>query len=120
MIITGTLHEDQHAFMTISCSVLCRMRNDSDKSCTENQSTHFTNLTVAPCIFVESLQSIKPTNEHIISHKNFYQNILKNSNMFRSCQIIIRELCSLLKLCYSIHNSIRICKQVVVAACHVV
>ena len=25
--------------------------------------------------------------------------------MFRSCQIIIRELCSLLKLRYSIHNS---------------
>ena len=31
--------------------------------------------------------------------------------MFRSCQIIIRELCSLLKLCYSIHNSIRVCKH---------
>jgi hypothetical protein len=31
--------------------------------------------------------------------------------MFRSCQIIIRELCSLLKLCCSIHNSIRICKR---------
>ena len=28
--------------------------------------------------------------------------------MFRSCQIIIRELCSLLKLYYGIHNSIRI------------
>ena len=40
--------------------------------------------------------------------------------MFRSCQIIIRELSSLLKLYYSIHNSIRICKRVVVAAYHVV
>jgi len=40
--------------------------------------------------------------------------------MFRSCQIIIRELCSLLKLCYIIHNSIRICKRGVVAAYHVV
>jgi len=29
--------------------------------------------------------------------------------MFRSRQTIIRELCSLLKLYYSIHNSIRIC-----------
>ena len=27
--------------------------------------------------------------------------------MFRSCQIIIRELCSLLKLYYSIHNVAR-------------
>jgi len=40
--------------------------------------------------------------------------------MFRSCQIIIRELCSLLKLYYSIHNSIRICNRGVVAAYHVV
>jgi len=34
--------------------------------------------------------------------------------MFRSFQIIIMELCSLLKLCYSIHNSIGICKRCVV------
>ena len=40
--------------------------------------------------------------------------------MFRSCQIIIRELCSVLKLYYSIHNLIRICKRGVVAAYHVV
>ena len=58
----------------------------------------------------------QPTIEHIISHKT----LLKHSDMFRSCQIIIRELCSLLKLYYSIHNSIRICKRGVVAAYHVV
>jgi len=40
--------------------------------------------------------------------------------MFRSCQIIIRELCFLLKLYYGIHNSILICKRGVVAAYHVV
>ena len=40
--------------------------------------------------------------------------------MFWSCQIIIRELCSLLKLYYGIHNSILICKRGVVAAYHVV
>ena len=34
--------------------------------------------------------------------------------MFRSCQIIIRELYSLLKLYYGIHNSILICKRGVV------
>jgi len=39
--------------------------------------------------------------------------------MFRSCQIIIRELYSLLKLYYSAHNSIRICRRGVVAAHHV-
>jgi len=58
----------------------------------------------------------QPTNAHIISHKN----TLKHSDMFRSCLIIIRELCSLLKLYYSIHNPIRICKRGVVAAYHVV
>ena len=61
----------------------------------------------------------QPTNAHIISHKTLL-NILKHSDMFRSCQIIIRELCSLLKLYYSIHNSIHICKRGVVAAYHVV
>ena len=40
--------------------------------------------------------------------------------MFRFCQTIIRELCSLLKLYYSIHNSILICKRGVVGAYHVV
>jgi len=58
----------------------------------------------------------QPTNAHIISHKT----PLKHSDMFRSCQFIIRELCSLLKLCYSIHNSVGICKRGVVAAYHVV
>jgi len=40
--------------------------------------------------------------------------------MLPPCQIIIRELCSLLKFYYSVHNSIRICKRGVVAAYHVV
>jgi len=38
----------------------------------------------------------QPINAHIISHKK----ILKHSDMFRSCQIITRELSSLLKLYY--------------------
>ena len=35
--------------------------------------------------------------------------------MCRPFQIIIREVCPLLKLYYSIHNSIHICKRGVVA-----
>jgi len=58
----------------------------------------------------------QPTNEHIISHKT----LLKHSDMFRSCQIIIRELSSLLKSYYNINNSIGICKRGVVAAYRVV
>jgi len=37
----GTLHEGQCMFMIISHSLLFRMRNSSDKSCIENQNTHF-------------------------------------------------------------------------------
>jgi len=36
-----TSHEDQCTFLTISHSALLRMRNVSDKSCRENQNTHF-------------------------------------------------------------------------------
>ena len=38
---SGTLHEDQYTFFIISRSFLIRMRNVSDKRCTENQNTHF-------------------------------------------------------------------------------
>jgi len=36
----GILHEDQYTFLSVSHSVLPRMRNVSDKSCRENQNTH--------------------------------------------------------------------------------
>jgi hypothetical protein len=39
--ITCTLHEAQYSFMIISCSVLLRIRNVSDKRCRENKNTHF-------------------------------------------------------------------------------
>jgi hypothetical protein len=39
--LTGTLREDVFTFMTISRSVLLRMRNVLNKSCRENQNTHF-------------------------------------------------------------------------------
>jgi len=37
----GILHENQCTFVTLSVSVLLRMRNISEKSCRENQNTHF-------------------------------------------------------------------------------
>jgi len=37
----GTLHEDQYTFLIICHSFLLRIRNVSDKSCRENQNTHF-------------------------------------------------------------------------------
>ena len=38
--MTGTVHEDMCQFR-ISRTVLLRMRNVSNKSCRENQNTHF-------------------------------------------------------------------------------
>jgi hypothetical protein len=37
----GTSHEDQYAYFSITHSFPCRTKNVSDKSCTENQNTHF-------------------------------------------------------------------------------
>jgi len=39
--ITGTLLEGVRTFLIISRSILLSMRNVSDKSCRENQNTHF-------------------------------------------------------------------------------
>jgi hypothetical protein len=36
----GILHADQYT-ISISCLVLCRIRNISDRSCRENENTHF-------------------------------------------------------------------------------
>ena len=37
----GTLHEDVSTFITVSRLILLRMKNISDKSCTENEDIHF-------------------------------------------------------------------------------
>ena len=39
--ITCTLHEHRHTFLIISRSIILTMRNVPDKSCRENQNTHF-------------------------------------------------------------------------------
>jgi hypothetical protein len=38
---TCTLHEDQYTFLIISRSIICITLSVSDKSCRENQNTHF-------------------------------------------------------------------------------
>ena len=50
--ITGTLNEYICTFMIISCSVLLRMRNVSDKSCRENNNRHFMFSNVFPNILL--------------------------------------------------------------------
>jgi hypothetical protein len=37
----GVLHEDIFTFIIVSQGILLRMGNDSDKTCRENQNTHF-------------------------------------------------------------------------------
>ena len=77
------------------------------------------NLIAATCIFVESPSIYQPKNAHIISHKTH----LKHFKTLRHVSILSdhhQGTCSLLKLYYSIPNSIRICKRGVVAAYHVV
>jgi hypothetical protein len=44
--MSGNLHEDQHKFFTISRSLFLRMRHVSDRSCSENQNTHFGSITL--------------------------------------------------------------------------
>jgi hypothetical protein len=39
--IMSTLCEDLCIFMIVSCQILLRMRNVSDKNCKQNQNTHF-------------------------------------------------------------------------------
>jgi hypothetical protein len=46
--LNTTLHEDQYTFTTLSGSALLRMRNVSDKSCRENQNTHFVFNNILP------------------------------------------------------------------------
>ena len=104
-------------FIYFCCSVLkimlyCIFRRISLLSKSYCSTVHFRRIT----------SIYQPTYAHIISHKTLLKhfNTLQHSDMFRSCQIIIRELCSLLNLDYSIHNSIRIYKRGIVAAYHVV
>jgi len=39
--MAGTLRKDPYVFVTLSCSLPLRMRNVADKTCIENQNTHF-------------------------------------------------------------------------------
>jgi hypothetical protein len=50
--VTGALHKHVYTFMKTSHWILLKMRNVSDKSCRENQNTHFT--------FCNSLPNIMP------------------------------------------------------------
>jgi hypothetical protein len=40
--ISGTVHEDRYMYIrVIFCGIIFKMRNISDKSCREDQNTHF-------------------------------------------------------------------------------
>jgi len=57
--ITSTLHEDQCTFITVTRSMLLRVRNISDKSCTENQHKFYVQHFFFPektCLLWDSLE----------------------------------------------------------------
>ena len=55
----GTLHEDKYTFFITSCSILLRTRNFSDKSCRENQNTHFVFSDFFSKIYSENTNLVK-------------------------------------------------------------
>ena len=65
--IAGTLREDPSTFMIIFRSVLLRMRNTSDKSCTENQNTHFV---FSNFLFFENLTVSRKSGARRTTHGN--------------------------------------------------
>jgi hypothetical protein len=73
MAITGTLHEDQYAFLSIPRSILLRMRNVSDKVHRENQNTHcipniffFENLAVYDIMWKNI---VEPGRQHVTKRR---------------------------------------------------
>jgi len=99
--------------------ILCRIRKYGNSRKPATRQLGFKPVIPVLKCKIKSLQFVNQR-MHIQFHIKHFKNTLKHSHMFRSCQIIIRELSSLLKLYYSIHNSIGICKRGVVAAYHVV
>jgi hypothetical protein len=90
--ITDTLHEVLCTFVIISRSVLLRMRNISDKSCRENQSTHFmfSNLFFRKsCRLWDNVgkrcRARQARDENVIRRMRFACWITKSTNTLRIC-----------------------------------
>jgi len=62
MRIKGTLHEDQYIFCITSHSFHLKMRNVSDKSCRENQITHF----IFGNLFLKNLDIMRKCGKNIV------------------------------------------------------
>ena len=74
----GTSHENLGIFVIISLWFLFRMRNVSDKSCRENQNTHFMfsnffsqNCTVYEILWKNMVTARQATDDNIIWHMQF-------------------------------------------------
>jgi hypothetical protein len=86
------LHKDQFTFVIISCSLLLRMKNVSDKSCKENQNMHimfnnyFNNCTVHDITWKNTLELGRP---QIIWYMCIACCIPKGANAQADCIILI-------------------------------
>jgi hypothetical protein len=87
----GTLHEDLCTFVIISRSILVRTINVSDKSCTENQNTHFmfNNFFRKSCHLWDNVEKYgrarQATEDNIIRRMRFACWITKATNTLRIC-----------------------------------
>jgi hypothetical protein len=86
----STVHQDQHIFLTISRSVILRMRNVSDKCCTENKHTHFrsTNYFRKSCHLADNVEKYgwagQPTADNM-AHAHFTLGTLGYKNTLSVC-----------------------------------
>ena len=94
--ITGTSHEDRYTFL-IFHSGLQKMRNVSDRSCRENQNTHFTLNNFFPpkksCRLWDNAEKYgkarQATYDNIIRHMSFVCWVTKVTNTPSECTIFI-------------------------------
>jgi hypothetical protein len=109
--ITGTLHENQYSFSIISRSFLLRMRNISDRSCTENQKTHFmfTNLlpenrTVHEIMWKNTVQPGRATDDNM-AHMHWVLDTQGYKHTLRICNTLLfhcNNCCTNVPQCYVI------------------
>jgi hypothetical protein len=91
----GTVHEDLCKFLIISCSILLRMRNVSDKICTKNQDTFlFNNFFSGNHAFYEimckkNVRARQVTDDSIMRHTHFSCQVTKATDTHLEYVILV-------------------------------
>ena len=87
--LSGNLHDDLCTFMIISYWNLLRIKNVSDKSCTENQNTHFmfSNFCSQQMCFL--WDNVKQYNR---GRQATDGNMIRHEKMWSACQITMARI----------------------------